>query len=183
MKNLPLLALAGLAISFAVPAFAQQQDTVDPKIAELIVAHQKIYDEAMNNNDAVTLATKMFTDDAVLPQNRTQSTVERPLRNILRICSRKCTSVTLSAEMSAQKNAARLMATTTGGTELWRLGHWINTVQGEGWGPIVATGYWSAIEVLEDGILKDKLLTWNVTPTQPATAAATPSPTTTPSSK
>jgi hypothetical protein len=53
MKNPSLLALAGLAISFAVPTFAQQQDTVDPKIVELIVAHQKIYDEAMNNNDAV----------------------------------------------------------------------------------------------------------------------------------
>ena len=53
MKIRSLRALVGLAFGFAVPAFAQQQDSVDPKIVDLIVAHQKIYDEAMNNNDAV----------------------------------------------------------------------------------------------------------------------------------
>ena len=34
MKIRSLLALAGLAISFAVPTFAQQKDTVDPRIAQ-----------------------------------------------------------------------------------------------------------------------------------------------------
>jgi hypothetical protein len=182
MKNLPLLALAGLAISFAAPAFAQQQDTVDPKIAELIVAHQKIYDEAMNNNDAVTLASKMFTDDAVLVTDTGPIYGRAAIEKYFTDLFQKVHFSNCSGDVGT-KNAARLIATTTGGTELWRLGHWINTVQGEGWGPIVATGYWSAIEVLEDGILKDKLLTWNVTPTPPATAAATPSPTITPSSK
>jgi hypothetical protein len=181
MKNLPLLALAGLAISFAAPAFAQQQDTVDPKIAELIVAHQKIYDEAMNNNDAVNLATKMFTDDAVLVTDTGPIYGRAAIEKYFTDLFQKVHFSNCSGDVGT-KNAARLIATTTGGTELWRLGHWINTVQGEGWGPIVATGYWSAIEVLEDGILKDKLLTWNITPAPTATAA-TPSPTITPSSQ
>jgi ketosteroid isomerase-like protein len=66
MKISSLLAIVGLAISFALPALAQQKDTPDPKIRQLIDAHQKIYDEAMNNGDAAALANKMFTEDAVL---------------------------------------------------------------------------------------------------------------------
>ena len=44
----------------------QPKDTPDPQIRRLIAAHQKIYDEAMNNGDASALANKMFTEDAVL---------------------------------------------------------------------------------------------------------------------
>jgi hypothetical protein len=55
-----------LAISFALPTFAQQTNAPDPKIIEQIAARQKIYDEAMNNGDAAALAGKMFTEDAVL---------------------------------------------------------------------------------------------------------------------
>jgi hypothetical protein len=181
MKKPFLLALAGLAISFAMPAFAQQQDTVDPKIAELIVAHQKIYDEAMNNNDAVTLAGKMFTDDAVLVTETGPIYGRTAIEKYFSDLFQKVHFSNCSGDVGT-KNAARLIPTTTGDTELWRLGHWNNTVQGKGWGPIVAEGYWSAIEVLEDGILKDKLLTWNITPAPTATAA-TPSPTTSPSNK
>jgi hypothetical protein len=102
MKMHLLNTLLGLAISFAAPALAQEGDTVDPKIVELIVAHQKIYDEAMNNNDAVALATKMFTDDAVLVTETGPIYGRTALRNISRICSRKFTSV-IVAGMSAQK--------------------------------------------------------------------------------
>ena len=62
MKFCSVVALVGLAIGFAWPTFAQQKDTVEPKIIDLIAAHQKIYDEAMNNNDATALAAKMFTE-------------------------------------------------------------------------------------------------------------------------
>jgi hypothetical protein len=37
------------------------------------------------------------------------------------------------------------------------------TLQVETGDPTLAKIYWSAIEVLEDGILKEKLQTWNVT--------------------
>jgi ketosteroid isomerase-like protein len=64
MKIRSLLALVGLAISFALPTFAQQQDTVDPKIAEQVRALATKFDEAFNKNDAVAVAA-LITEDAV----------------------------------------------------------------------------------------------------------------------
>ena len=77
MKIRLLLALAGLAIYFTWPTFAQQKDTADPGIvqqrdltgvpealAEFSVLWMK-EDEAYNNNDASALAA-LFTEDAVL---------------------------------------------------------------------------------------------------------------------
>ena len=65
MKIRLLLALAGLAIGFAVPTFAQQKDTVDPQIIQQYAALGKKFDDALNDNDAVALAA-CFTKDAVL---------------------------------------------------------------------------------------------------------------------
>ena len=48
MKLHLLITLAGLAISFAVTAFAQQKDTVDPQTIEQIDAFAKKFDEAFN---------------------------------------------------------------------------------------------------------------------------------------
>jgi uncharacterized protein (TIGR02246 family) len=64
MKNPSLLALTALAISLAVPALAQQQDTVDPQIAEQVRALATKYDEAFNQNDAAAIAA-LITEDAV----------------------------------------------------------------------------------------------------------------------
>jgi ketosteroid isomerase-like protein len=61
MKMHLLIILVGLATSFAVPAFAQQKDTVDSQIAEQVT---KKIDEAFNNGDAVAVAA-LFTEDAV----------------------------------------------------------------------------------------------------------------------
>jgi hypothetical protein len=47
-----LLALLGLAISFALPAFAQHKETVDPQLREALLALAKRFEEAWNNNDA-----------------------------------------------------------------------------------------------------------------------------------
>ena len=46
-----------MTISFAVPAFAQQKDTVDAQLIEPLAALDQKYDEALNNGDAVALAT------------------------------------------------------------------------------------------------------------------------------
>jgi hypothetical protein len=64
MKIRSLLALAGFAISLALPAFAQQQDTVDPKTGEQVRALAAKYDEACNKNDAVAV-TAFLTDKAI----------------------------------------------------------------------------------------------------------------------
>jgi hypothetical protein len=64
MKIRLLLTLAGLALGFAVPAFAQEKDTVDPQIRQQLDALFKKFDEASNKADAAALAA-LFTEDAV----------------------------------------------------------------------------------------------------------------------
>src|SRR6202521_1778829 len=61
MKMRLVVALVGLAISFAVPAFAQQKDTAASQIDEQIV---KKFDEAFNNGEAAAVAA-LYTEDAV----------------------------------------------------------------------------------------------------------------------
>ena len=46
------LALAGLAIGFALPALAQEQNTVDPEVRQQIEAVIVKFDEAFNRRDA-----------------------------------------------------------------------------------------------------------------------------------
>ena len=60
MKNCLVILLAGWAIGVAVPAFAQQKDTVDPKIVREIDALGKLA-EAINKNDADAVAA-VFTE-------------------------------------------------------------------------------------------------------------------------
>jgi ketosteroid isomerase-like protein len=64
MKMRVLLTLAGLAIGFAVPALAQEQNTVDPEVRQQIEAALTKFDEAFNRNDASAIADQ-FRFDAV----------------------------------------------------------------------------------------------------------------------
>jgi ketosteroid isomerase-like protein len=65
MKIRLVVALVGLAISFAVPAFAQQKDAADSPIRQQLDTLGQKYDEAFNNDDAAALAAT-FTENAVL---------------------------------------------------------------------------------------------------------------------
>jgi hypothetical protein len=64
MKIALLITLAGLAIGFAVPAFAQEQNTVDPEVRQQIEAVLKKFDEAFSKHDAAAIAD-LFTIDAI----------------------------------------------------------------------------------------------------------------------
>jgi len=57
MKIRLVVALIGVTISFTVPAFGQQKDTVGTQIIEQLAALDEEYDEAFNNGDAVALDT------------------------------------------------------------------------------------------------------------------------------
>jgi ketosteroid isomerase-like protein len=61
--RLPLI-VAGLAIGFALPTFAQEQKTVDPQVRQQIEATLLKYNEAVNKHDAVAIAA-LFTEDAL----------------------------------------------------------------------------------------------------------------------
>src|SRR6478672_10187459 len=64
MKNRSLLALVGLVISFALPAFAEEQKTVEPEVRQQIEATVLKYEEAYNKYDAKALAD-FYTIDAI----------------------------------------------------------------------------------------------------------------------
>jgi hypothetical protein len=51
-----LVTLLGLAISFALPIFAQQTNTPDPQLHQQLVALFKKFDEVWNSNDHATWA-------------------------------------------------------------------------------------------------------------------------------
>ena len=59
-----LVTLLGLAISFALPIFAQQTNTPDPQLRQQLVALFKKFDEVWNSNDHAAWAA-LFTDDAI----------------------------------------------------------------------------------------------------------------------
>jgi hypothetical protein len=79
MKIRLVVALVGLAISFALPTFAQQKETVDPQLI------QKLYDtisekwnEAYNNHDAAAIGA-LYTEDADDSSLFESLTIDRPI--------------------------------------------------------------------------------------------------------
>jgi hypothetical protein len=64
MKTFLLLALTGLAIGFALPTFAQEQKTVDPKVRQEIEAVETAFQDAYKKHDAAAIAA-LHTQDAV----------------------------------------------------------------------------------------------------------------------
>jgi uncharacterized protein (TIGR02246 family) len=65
MKIRLLIALVGLAFSFAVPSIAQEQNSIDPQVRQDIEAALTKFAGAFNKHDAAAMAT-LFTLDAVL---------------------------------------------------------------------------------------------------------------------
>ena len=64
MKIRYLLTLVGLAISFAIPTFAQKKDTIDPKVEQQVRVLAAKYDEAINRRDAAAVAA-LYAQDGV----------------------------------------------------------------------------------------------------------------------
>jgi ketosteroid isomerase-like protein len=169
MKIRLLFALVGLAISFALPTFAQQKETVDPQTNQKILAIGKAYDEGENANDAAAIAA-LFTEDAVFvtdrgPVNGRQA-IEKLYTDLYKGWHPK------NHITKFDGNAPHLIA--TAGNELWATGEWSETGQGETDGPIPVKGYWAAIYIREGDDWKLRMLAYNITPAP----AATPSPTT-----
>ena len=60
-----IVALVGLVRSLALPAFAQQEGTVDPQIVQRLRKLDRKADEAYKKGDATARAA-LFTEDAIL---------------------------------------------------------------------------------------------------------------------
>jgi ketosteroid isomerase-like protein len=174
MKIRLLLTLVGLAISFAVPTFAQQTNTPDPQLREQHDALGKKFHEAWNNNDAAALAA-FYAEDAVVVTNTGpiygRDAIQKHYADLFQ-------KLHFSNHIGKPDQYSPHVIGAAG-NEVWANGEWSSTIQGKNWGPIDQKGYWGAINVREGETWKIRMETWNITPAP----AATPSPTTTPSSQ
>jgi uncharacterized protein (TIGR02246 family) len=64
MKMSLVVVLTGLVSSLVVPAFAQEKDTVDPKIVQQVRALAMKYEEAYNKHDSAAVAA-LFTENGI----------------------------------------------------------------------------------------------------------------------
>jgi len=167
MKIRSLLALVGLAISFALPTFAQQTNTPDPQLREALLALAKKVDDAWNNNDAAAVAA-LYTKDAVEVTNEGpiygREAIEKHYADLFQ-------KVHFSNHLVTPDQTSPHAICTDGNT-IWENGEWSLTYQVKGGDPVQDKGYYSSILVREDGVWKKPLLTWNITPAPAATTAS-----------
>ena len=162
MKMRLLLTLAGFAISFVVPTFAQKKDTADPRIAQQLDLigdpkaigefgdlHREL-DEAYDKNDATAVAA-LFTEDGlfVTPDGMLSGRQEIAARHADMFQRSPITDFNCSRErrhLDAIDNA------------VWSAGQWASTSQSPT-GPVFAWGCWTAIYVREGDAWKFRMLT------------------------
>jgi uncharacterized protein (TIGR02246 family) len=154
-----VIALVALAISLALPTFAQQTNTPDPLLRQVADALSKKFDEAWNNNDAAALAA-LFTKDAVLVNNTGpiygREAIEKQYTDLFK-------QMHFSNHVgSPDRYSPHTIGTT--GNELWWNGEYNVTIQGQTGGPMRAKGYWTSIVVREGDAWKDRMQIWNAAP-------------------
>ncbi len=164
MKIRLALALAGLAIRFALPTFAQQTNTPDPQLHQQFVALFIKFDEVWNSNDHAAWAA-LFTDDAIEVTDTGpiygRDALEKNWANLkLQFSNHVITVDQYSPHVIG-----------TAGNEAWINGKYSLVVKGQNFGPVEKKGYLSLMLVREGDAWKTQMLIWNVTPTPAATAS------------
>jgi uncharacterized protein (TIGR02246 family) len=174
MKTCLLGALVGLAISFALPTFAQQKETVDPQVMVQISAISKKYDEAFNNNDAAALAA-FFTEDAVFVtdtgrrygrQAIGRQAIEKQYAEWFK-GGHASDHIGYIPGSSPDPNSTRFLGTTD---NVMTSGEYSVTWQAQGQKPFHQKGYWTAIDTRVGDAWKVRMLTYNITPAPAAPA-------------
>ena len=153
-----VVAIVGLAISFALPALAQQKDTLDPQLRQVADALSKKFDEAYDNNDAAAVAA-LFTEDAVLVTAQGpiygREAIEKYFADLFK-------NVHFSNHIGPRDQYSPHIVGTAGNEE-WSNWQWSTTIQGQNFGPVEAKGYWSTFCVREGDAWKFRMLTSNTT--------------------
>jgi uncharacterized protein (TIGR02246 family) len=161
MKIRLLIPLAGLAISFALPTFAQQTNTPDPQIRQQLDAFVKGEDEAYNNNDAAAIAAT-FTKDAV------QVTPEGPIYGREAI-EKYFADLLQKIHFSNHVTKVDPDSPHAIGNEMWATAEWSLTIQSQNGPPIQLHGYWGAVKAREGDTWKTRMGCYNITPAPAAT--------------
>ncbi|MBV8212814.1 MAG: DUF4440 domain-containing protein [Verrucomicrobia bacterium] len=158
LRGVALLILVLLATSFN--SFAQRNNTAtDPEITQKIRALSKAYDDAVNNNDAATLAA-FFTEDAVLVSDRGpirgRKAIENWYAGIFQVWHPR--------NHVGTPDGTDPHVSCLSGDEAWETGEWSETEQGKPGRPIQSKGYWSTIYIREGVDWKIAMVIYNVTP-------------------
>jgi ketosteroid isomerase-like protein len=186
MKKCLVVPLVGLAISFALPTYAQQKDLADPQTTQKMLALGKADEEAHNNRDAAAAAA-IFTRDAVFHAPGGPIIGRQAIQNWYTNVWQSWHATNYITK--ADGNTYHLIG--TAGNELWATGESSETGQGKNGEPIPVKNHWFCIYVREGDDWKIRVAAWNPTPDtvilmnrsfapQPA---ATPSPTASPSNQ
>jgi uncharacterized protein (TIGR02246 family) len=155
MKIRLVVALVGLAISFALPTFAQQTTTPDPQLRQKLIDVIAKHADAINKTDAAAAAA-CFTQDAVYvtdkgPVNGREA-IEKWYADLFKKVQFIYYVITIDQDSPH----------VTAGNEIWAAGGWSSTIKGENFGPRQIKGYWSVIRVGDDW--KIRMLSSNSTP-------------------
>ena len=159
LRGLALLIFVLLASSF--DGFAQHNNTTttDPQITQQIRTLSRAYDDAFNNNDAVTLAA-LFTEDAVLVSDRGpihgRKAIENWYSGVFQVWHPR--------NHIGTPDGNDPHVSCFSGDEAWETGEWSQTEQGKPGRPIQSKGYWSTIYIREGVDWKIRMLIYNVTP-------------------
>jgi ketosteroid isomerase-like protein len=125
MKIRSVVALVGLAISFAVPTFGQQTNKPDPKLRELLITRIKAHTDALDKNDAAAVAAN-FTEDAV---NVEQDETTFGRAAIEKLWADRFQKIRLSNNrVTVDEDSPHIMG--TDGKQMWATGAWSATIQG-----------------------------------------------------
>jgi len=157
MKIRLVVVLAGLAISFAVPAFAQERETVDPQTKAQLDGLTQKFITAIDSNDAAQMAS-VFAKDAVYVTNKGPLHGQEEIQNYFADLFKQ---VHISDHWS-QVDSSSLQV--IGPDKVWRNGEWCTTVQLPNGNRATQEGFWSAVEVREGDAWKHLLLTVNLIP-------------------
>jgi ketosteroid isomerase-like protein len=132
-------------------------NTPDPQLRQQLDAEIKKYDEAINKNDASSIAS-FFTEDAVLVTNRGpiygREAIEKHFTDVLE------KDRFINQTSKADQYSPHIIG--TAGNEMWSNGEWSLTIQETD--PIPLKGYWSEIYVREGDAWKVRMHMWNITP-------------------
>jgi ketosteroid isomerase-like protein len=137
--------------------------TPDPQLRQQLDAFSKKYDEAFNKNDAAAVNV-FFTEDAVLV---TDAGPFYGRESIKKYHADHFQKFHFSNHLS-KRDQYSPHTIGTAGNETWSNGEWSLTVRLPEGDPLQLKGYWSAIRVREGDVWKDRMQTWNITPSPPA---------------
>jgi uncharacterized protein (TIGR02246 family) len=157
MKMHPRISLVGLTISFALPAFAQTKETIDPQTKAQLDGLTQKFETAIEGNDPAQMAN-VFAKDAIYVTNKGPLNGQEEIQNYFADLFK---NVHVSDHWASVDTASLQVL---GPDKVLRNGEWCTTVQLPNGKTAAQEGFWSAVEVREGDTWKHLLLTVNLIP-------------------